>query len=109
MIAKLIEIRDRHTRIDVVCFETMSQDETENHYFRHVGFTGELPWVMVFRLADRTACYSPMQWKDQRTMMNAHEYIAEHYSELKSGDVVDVEFILGEKDSPSLPERMEYS
>jgi hypothetical protein len=33
-------------------------------------------------------------------MSTAHNFIAEHWAELNSGDVVDVEYILGETSAP---------
>ncbi len=37
-------------------------------------------------------------------MQVAHDWIIKHYWHLDSGDVVDVEFILGESTWPKLPE-----
>ena len=41
-----------------------------------------------------------------RTIRKAHFYIIEHWNELRDGDVVDVEFILGERDKPKIAERI---
>jgi hypothetical protein len=40
--------------------------------------------------------------RSQRTMTTAHKYIEKHFDELIPCAVVDVEYILGEKDKPSL-------
>jgi len=37
----------------------------------------------------------------------AHSYIEEHWEELKSGDVVDVEFIMGLRSEAKKSERLE--
>ena len=37
--------------------------------------------------------------------VRAHDYIAEHWAELDDGDVIDVEFILGEKPTKKISER----
>jgi len=42
-------------------------------------------------------------------MLNAHKYIKEHWDELRSGSVVDVEFILGESKEPKASERTSKS
>ena len=42
-----------------------------------------------------------------RTRQRAHHYIEEHWDELKSGDVVDVEYILGETSQPKRSEIFE--
>jgi hypothetical protein len=39
-------------------------------------------------------------------MPEAHKYIIEHWYDLKTGDVVDVEFALGESEKPKLSERI---
>ncbi len=52
---------------------------------------------------DRSTC-DPFEWGDNRTRLFAHKYIAEHFDELPSGAVVDVEFILGESAAPKLSE-----
>lgn len=46
----------------------------------------------------------PFDWND-RTMHTAHEWITKHFHTLKNGDVVDVEFILGETKVPKRSER----
>jgi len=42
-----------------------------------------------------------------RTMLEAHRHVAAHWNELQSGDVVDVEFILGETAAPKVSERVD--
>ena len=50
--------------------------------------------------------YDPYSWGD-RTYSVAHNYIQEHWDEIKAGDVIDVEYILGETPEPKLSERCE--
>ena len=40
-------------------------------------------------------------------MQTAHLYIEKNFDALKDGDVVDVQFILGESDKPKTSERNE--
>ena len=42
-----------------------------------------------------------------RTMIVAHKFIKEHFDELETGDVIDVEYILGETDTQKMSERIE--
>jgi hypothetical protein len=49
----------------------------------------------------------PYGWTD-RTYANAHNYITENWTALKDGDVVDVEFILGETTESKISERFDY-
>ena len=57
-------------------------------------------------LNDCRAANDPHEW-NSRTMTAAHVYIEMHWSELSDGDVVDVEFILGETAQQKKSERFE--
>ncbi len=106
METKILEIRDRATFIPVLAVNMNSYDATERYFLSRCGYPldGE-PNIMITHLnADRLASNDPCQWGD-RTYSTAHEYIIEHWSELVSGDVVDVEFILKETDHPKRSER----
>jgi hypothetical protein len=50
--------------------------------------------------------YDPYNW-DNRSMKAAHIYIADHWNDLISGQVIDVEFILGESKTPKVSERLD--
>src|SRR5258706_9839487 len=55
------------------------------------------PTIMLTRLSgDGTASWSDVYGWADRTFTVAHNYIESHWYELKDGDVIDVEFILGE-------------
>jgi hypothetical protein len=50
------------------------------------------------------------RWRgDAHTKPQAHQYIEQHWRELKDGDVIDVEFILGETDVKKTSEAMAQS
>jgi|ERR1700733_410575 hypothetical protein len=51
------------------------------------------------------ALSDPYGWTN-RTMLAAHLYVTGHFDELTDGDVVDVEFVLGESTAPKLSERV---
>ena len=99
MKVKLFEIRDRATFIAAMAIRVSGED---GWLMRRAGF--ESPMVYLVALATERACYDPYNWGN-RTMANAHHHIAEHWDELKDGDVVDVEFILGETSEPKRSER----
>lgn len=48
----------------------------------------------------------PNLWDDQRVMGEAHRYIGKNWITLRSGDVIDCEFIRGETSAPKQSERM---
>ena len=96
---KLIEIRDRATLVPGLAIKVSGDD---GYLLRRSGFGS--PMIYLIQLATERCCYDPYHWDNHRTMGNAHNYIAEHWDELKSGDVVDVEFILGESKAPKRSE-----
>lgn len=65
-----------------------------------------VPTVIVTRLGDSKSRYCYHDWND-RTMEVAHKYIEKNFSILQSGQVIDVEFILGETKFPKISERLE--
>lgn len=98
MTNKLLEIRDRATFIPALAIQVSGDD---GYLMRRAGFKS--PMVYLVALATERACYDPYNWGN-RTMSNAHHYIAEHFDELRDGDVIDVEFILGETTAPKCSE-----
>lgn len=121
---KILEVRDRGTFIPVVAVEMFPSLQEEpggpldnspndladrqRYLLRRVGYPCDDPETaqcVLFRANGDGHAYSdPYSWGN-RTMQNAHEYILKHFHELRDGDVVDVEFILGESVAPKVSER----
>lgn len=100
---KFFEIRDRGTCISAVATGLYGQcDQRENWLMERAGY-GRDPLlrdeVILSYLESGESKSDPYSWCD-RTMTTAHKYIKEHWLELSSGDLVDVEHILGEADTP---------
>jgi hypothetical protein len=91
MTVKLLEIRDRATCIPAMA---VSIEGADGYIARRAGFESRMIYVVM--LATEKARYDPYHWDNPRTMGNAHAYIQEHFDELQDGQVIDVEFILGE-------------
>lgn len=125
MQVKLLEVRDRLTFIPVIAIAMLPGPRQlvtgEAEYvgrrwlLRQAGYADEerhptiaLAHLGAAKTADRvggkTFCCDPYDWCD-RTYQVAHLYIESHWHELKDGDVVDVEFILGETKEPKRSER----
>ena len=101
MEGKVLEILDSATYIPVVAFKLTSDVPEERRHLRRCGFTNDIPLIAVMRINDLQTKYAPYCWNTPgRTMEKAHEYIEDHFDELKSGDVIDVEYILGETSIP---------
>lgn len=126
MIAKALEVRDEGTFIAILAVNmnpgahypdgTMTEDKLAEHLADHRGRTYLLrrcgypcdgrPNIAITQLsADGGPCWNdPYGWGG-RTYPVAHNYIIEHWNELRDGDLVDVEFILGETAAPKKSER----
>jgi hypothetical protein len=104
METKIFEVRDRMTYIPILCTKITSENEKEKYHLRRCGYGDDFPLILFTPLnnADLTTC-DPYKFTD-RTYRNATVYIEEHFDELETGDVVDVEYILGETDKPKTSE-----
>jgi len=112
MQVKLFEVRDRATFIP--CFGMLMVPSEGSHgeegfLLRRAGFDFKHPLVMFGRLESGGiggGCqHDPYSWPvPPRTVAEAHRYVAAHWDELKSGDVIDVEFILEEVAVPKVSE-----
>lgn len=90
MTTKLFEIRDAATFIPALAILVSRED---GYLMRRAGF-GD-PCIYLIKLATEQCAYDPYTW-DNRTMAVAHDYIEKHWDELRDGQVIDVQFILGE-------------
>ena len=107
MEVKCLEIRDASTFIPVICLRPVPENEGQRYLLRRDGYRGDDSETCVIMInAQCHGCaYDPYDWPDRRTKGTAHLFIAEHWSELADGDVVDVQFILGETTSKKKSER----
>lgn len=98
MITKMFEIRDRGTCIVVVASKLQSKVIVESRLLERAGFSENgFPLILLTHLEYFQTNWDPYKW-DNRTMIEGHKYIQNHFDELNTGDVVDIEFILGETD-----------
>ena len=109
MKAKALEIRDERTFIPALAVDMNPSlnDDGQFYLLRRCGYpcNGEPNILLTALAADGTKAWNdPYAWGG-RTYPVAHEYIIEHWDELRDGDVVDVSFILGETDKPKVSER----
>jgi len=112
---KLIEIRDEGTMFSALCvnmnpvtipLEGPEELIAETRHLRHCGYPCDgRPNIMMTHTSGNgtPATNDYYRWND-RTFQNAHHHITENWDDLKTGDVVDVALILGEKSEPSKAE-----
>lgn len=103
METKLFELRDRATFIPLLCIKPGSGGGTpfEAKMAWRFGYKGSDAVIVTNMSVPSYGCeVDPFAWRE-RTLQVAHRYIQERWDTLKSGDLIDVEFILGEKPAPS--------
>lgn len=111
MQAKALEIRDEGTFIAALAVDMNPEDHDsdkhgQRYLLRRCGYACDArPNIILTRLdGGGNATNDPYAWGG-RTWPVAHKYIIEHWTELRDGDVIDVEFILGETKAPKVSER----
>jgi len=122
---KLIEIRDSMTFIPALATRLVAVETQRERDWRDedpeetCGYDTEC-WLLgcagLGRLGSYTVLLGHMQdnkyrvdsceWGSARTMRVVHEWLEQHWDEVRSGDVIDVEFILGETSEPKRSERL---
>lgn len=106
MQVKLLEIRDRMTFLPVYAISTEPSNAGQSYLLRRVGFnTGDA--IILSRLNGESPSSADAYFWNDRTMQAAHLYIDSNWNDLKDGDVVDIEFILGETIEKKISERDE--
>lgn len=112
--AKIFEIRDRGTFIPVMAVKLGSHNPfkpnwqiEEDYLIRRVGFSDDVNYVLLTILSSLETNYEPTAWTSERTIGNAHKYILDNFDILKGGEVVDIEYILGETKELKVSERLE--
>ena len=111
MKTKLFEIRDRGTFMPAMATQVRSSDEKEIYLLGASGFSnsnaGGITHLIILHFLElNEAHYDAFHWED-RTRRHAHHYIQRNWDVLKSGDVIDVEFIFGETAEPKMSQRTE--
>ncbi len=119
MQAKALEVRDRGTFIALLAVDMNpdapafdpdadARNDAQRWLLRRVGYPCDgRPNVMITYLGGgRRADNDPYGWKDDsRTFPVAHAWIIDHWAEIRDGDVIDVEHILGETSTKKRSER----
>ena len=109
MKVKTLELRDRATFIPLLAIDINPDNDAQRWLMRRVGYPCDgQPNVIITKLSgDGDASNDPYAWRGARSFPVAHDWIINHWDDLKDGDVVDVEFILGENKEPKASERYE--
>jgi hypothetical protein len=105
MITKVLEIRDKGTHIPALAIKLVPSNEDERYVLERGGYSDACPQVLLIKICYPQANYDSEMWGGGRTMVYAHRYIMRYFDELTDGDVIDVQFILGETTEKKVSER----
>lgn len=108
MEVKCLELRDANTFVPVICIWPVAANDAQRYLLQRDGYQADETerCIIMIDAQCRGVSYDPYDWRgDTRTKPRAHLFIEEHWHELKDGDVIDVQFILGETISPKVSER----
>jgi len=97
------------TFIPVICIRPVAENERQRYLLRRDGYRADDTeyCIILIDAQCRGVAYDCYDWPGKsRTKKVAHHYIAENWNSLSDGDVVDVEYILGESDTKKLSERI---
>jgi len=103
MKTKMLEIRDRMTMIPVLCIELGNADTAAGYYLL-VRAGIDYPTILLVSFTKDKAVVNPYEWGD-RTYQTAHSFIELNWGTIQEGDVIDIEFILGETKEKKKSER----
>ena len=111
MITKTVEIRDSATFIPALAVKLRPETEPDRYPLARAGYgldaVDQAEYVLLAKLDGGvgTMTCDPYDWPGgARTMQVAHTWLIDHFDELESGAVVDVEFILGLTSTAKLSE-----
>jgi hypothetical protein len=103
----MFEIRDRATFIPALAVDCgLTGNPDYDYLLRRAGY-GAIRCIMLTHLGGgRLANCDALDWRD-RTWQAAHTHIAQNWDSLSDGDVIDVQYILGETEKQKQSERFD--
>lgn len=97
MIAKLVTVLDRGTRINVLAVKTKGSNESETQVLEQAGY-GEFT-VFVTNLESQETKLDPFKWNDI-TLKTVHQFLVKNFENIESAVTIDVEYVRGEVEVP---------
>lgn len=106
MIVKLLEIRDRGTCISAMAIQLDPTNEEDRRLLAHAGF-GRLPedqrrYILFGNMdgGDFAVKTDRYDWGRGTTMEQAHVELYANWEKYRSGDLMDLEYLRGERPAP---------
>jgi len=111
---KIIEVRDVGTILSVLFIRLSAESASEKFLLERAGY-GRRPdnYILAIDLTHPLRIWlSPfetrMATQGARTFYLAHEEMTRNWENYRHGDVLDVQYVLGETPSPKISERFSY-
>jgi hypothetical protein len=95
MASKYFQIRDCGTNIPVIAVQL-----EDSPVLRRAGFSSQVYKHVIVTALASLKTYHAQSFIEGRTMRVAADHIVDNWDDLICGQVIDVEFILGESDAP---------
>ncbi len=106
METKLFEVRDAGTCIVALAIRTKTDDTDAKKLLNRGGWSnGSI--ILCDITGDSNCTHDPYIWlekRNSRTMYQAHIHIIANFDKLPANSVIDVEYILGERNEPKKSE-----
>ena len=118
MNTKLIEVRDRGTRVHVLAIRFSAENEAENFILSSAGYgmnnNDYREYIIMLDINTPIRVWfnsfdCEVANKYARTFPEAHKELETNWDKYQSGDVLDVQFVLKETDQPKQSDRYESS
>ena len=111
---KLIEVRDVGTTLSILFIRLSAGSVSESFLLSRVGY-GRRPqeYIVAIDLIHPLRIWlnpfeTRMATQGARTLYSAHEEMTRNWEKYNSGDVLDVQYVLGETRHPKTSERFSY-
>jgi hypothetical protein len=112
MKAKMLEVRDVATFIPMLAVQLEPDNFAAEFLLTRAGFgrghEQQRQYVLLCRIngGGGPCATDPYDWQSS-TFRQVHFFVNEHWDEIQSGDVIDLEFIRGDSAAPKVSERFD--
>lgn len=101
--AKMLAVMDTCTRIPLIAFKVSPNTMKEGIMLERHGFTiNPHQYTFFYDLNSGTCSYDPYKMNDFHTLTPACRHIERNWDSVKSGDLIDVEYMRGDTDAPRI-------
>jgi hypothetical protein len=104
METKIFEVRDIATRIMLVVISLATTNKRELNNLRRDGYNPSEEYYLFIWPGFNEVSYNPDMWIKKRTRYISTSFVGTYFNRLNTGDVIDVEYLIGESIKKKYPE-----